>query len=137
MTQTGFERLPKKWPSENWQDAWVPGVKADGILYISGITSSDPDGMPVGVGDFEKQARRCIEKLKDVVGRAGGSLADIVKLNTFLTPEVKHEDLKKYFDVRKEFFGNAFPASTGVTVHSLLKKEYMIEIDAIAHLRKA
>lgn len=134
MTQSSLKRLPKKWPSENWQDSWVPGVAANGIIYISGITASSPDGTPIGVGNFEMQARRCLEKLQDVVGRAGGTLADVVKLTTYLTPEVKNEDLGAYFDLRKEFFGSMFPASTGITVHALLKKEYMLEIDAIAHV---
>jgi 2-iminobutanoate/2-iminopropanoate deaminase len=127
-------RLPKKWPAENWQEAWVPAVKVGNILYISGITSTDSDGNPVGIGDFGAQATRCLDRLKEVLGRAGGTLSDVVKLTSYLTPGVNADGVTLYFDIRKKYFGGAYPASTGVTVHSLAKKEYLVEIDAVAHL---
>ncbi len=136
MARRDIEPLPKKWPSENWQEHWVPGVKVGNILYISGIASSDPDGHPLGVDDFGAQVARCFERLTDVLGRAGGSLSDVVKLTTYLTPQVGADGIRQYFDIRKQYFGAACPASTGVTVHSLAKTEYMIEIDAIAHLEE-
>lgn len=134
MTTTGIVRLPKKWPSENWQSTWVPGVQAGNVIYVSGITATDIDGRPVGLGDFKVQAERCLEKLRDVLGRAGGTLADVVKLTTYLTPEADAEAVRAYFDIRAAYFGPHGPASSGVTVHSLLRKEYLLEIDAIAHL---
>jgi enamine deaminase RidA (YjgF/YER057c/UK114 family) len=134
LERRDIEPLPKKWPSENWQEHWVPGVKIGNVVYISGIASSDTDGRPVGVGDLAAQVARCFERLTDVLGRAGGSLSDVVKLTTYLTPQVDADGVRLYFDLRKQFFGAACPASTGVTVHSLAKKEYLIEIDAIAYL---
>lgn len=129
--------LPKKWPSEGWQSSWVPGVRVGNVLYVSGITASHPDGRPLGIGDFKAQAERCFEKLGDVLGRAGAAYADVAKLTTYLTPQCDAEALRAYFEVRARFFGSHVPASSGVTVHSLLRPEYMLEIDAVAHLNEA
>jgi enamine deaminase RidA (YjgF/YER057c/UK114 family) len=135
LARPSIERLPRKWPGENWQKTWIPAVRAGDVLYVSGIASKDNDGTPVGIGDFGAQATRCLERLEDVLERAGGTLSDVVKLTTYLTPGVSAEAVKLYFDIRAQFFGEAGPASTGVTVHSLARPEYLIEIDAIAHLQ--
>ena len=134
MDRGYFQRLPKKWPSEEWQTSWVPGVKAGDILYISGITASDPDGNPVGISDFAVQAERCLFKLKDVVERAGITLGNVVKLTTYLTPDVPQDQIDAYFQIRQRYFQGELPASTGVTVHSLRRPEFLVEIDAIAHV---
>ncbi|MDH7795017.1 MULTISPECIES: Rid family hydrolase [unclassified Beijerinckia] len=133
MTKESTVRLPKKWASENWQDAWVPGVKAGNILYISGITASDPDGTPVGVGNFREQAIRCLDKLKDVVERGGGTLDEVVKLTTYMAPGVGPESVNEYFNIRKSYFKEP-PASTGFNVNALARPQYLLEIDAIVHL---
>jgi enamine deaminase RidA (YjgF/YER057c/UK114 family) len=136
MARTDIVKLPKKWPSENWESTWVPGVRVGNIVYISGITASDINGQPVGLGDFKVQAERCLDKLRDVLGRVGGTMDDVVKLTTYLTPEARPEAVRAYFDIRAAYFGASGPASSGVTVHSLLRKEYLLEIDAIAHLKE-
>lgn len=137
MARTDIVKLPKKWPSENWESTWVPGVRVGNIVYISGITASDIHGQPVGLGDFKVQAERCLDKLRDVLGRIGGTMDDVVKLTTYLTPDAKPESVRAYFDIRAAYFGASGPASTGVTVHSLRREEYLLEIDAIAHLKDA
>lgn len=133
MSRDDMVRLPKKWPSENWESAWVPGIQVDNTIYVSGITSTSVDGEVIGIGDFKAQATRCLEKLQDVLGRAGASMDDVVKLTTYLTPQVDMAEVADYFKIRAPFFGPHGPASTGVTVHSLRRKEFLIEIDAIAH----
>jgi|SRR5579871_1646512 len=136
MTQARHVRLAKKWPNERWQEAWVPAVRAGNILYVSGITSSDIDGKPLGVGDFGAQAARCLDRLADVLERGGGTLGDVVKLTTYLSPHAGPGTTDLYFEIRRQYFGMDGPASTGVVVHALVKPEYLLEIDAIAHLRE-
>jgi len=126
--------IPKKWPSENWQSSWVPGARAGNVLYISGIAASGTDGQPVGINDFKAQAEWCLKKLGDVLGRVGADYGNVVKLTTYMVPVVGAEQVCVYFEMRKAFFGESLPASTGITVHSLVRPEYLIEIDAIAHL---
>ncbi|MCZ0738053.1 RidA family protein [Phreatobacter sp. AB_2022a] len=136
MTEARHVRVAKKWPSERWQETWVPAVKADNVLYVSGITATDIDGRPIGSGDFAAQAERCLDKLSDVLGRVGGSLQDVVKLTTYLSPNAGPDAAAQYFAVRERYFGRDGPASTGVVVAALIRPEYLLEIEAIAHLPK-
>lgn len=126
--------LPKKWPSENWRSTWVPGVRVGNIIYVSGITATDESGQPVGIDDIRTQTERCFAKLQDVLGRAGAKLDRVVKLTTYLTASVDAAAVAAYFEVRQSYFGQHGMASTGITVSSLRRPEYLIEIDAIAHL---
>jgi 2-iminobutanoate/2-iminopropanoate deaminase len=135
MTSADIVSLPKKWSSDDWQSNWVPGVRVGNVVYVSGITATDIDGNPVGIGDFKAQVERCLEKLQDVLRRAGGTLADVAKLTTYLAPDADADAVRAYFDIRASYFGQHGPASTGVTVHSLHRKEYLLEIDAIAYLK--
>ncbi|MNY46771.1 Enamine/imine deaminase [compost metagenome] len=135
MTKQDIVPLPKKWPSENWQSTWVPGVQVGNIVYVSGITATDESGQPVGIGDIRAQTERCFAKLQDVLSRAGGGLDRVVKLTTYLAASVDADAVAAYFEVRQSYYGQHGVASTGINVHSLRRPEYLIEIDAIAHLK--
>ena len=137
MPHADIVPLPKKWPSENWQSTWVPGVRVGQVVYVSGITATDENGQPVGIGDIRAQTERCFAKLKDVLGRAGGRLDNVVKLTTYLAADVDAQAVAAYFEVRQAYLGDHGVASTGVNVHALRRPEYLIEIDAIAHLDDA
>ena len=93
-------------------------------LYISG---------QVGEGqDLEAQMRSAVGKLKALLDKMGASSKDIVKMNTYIVgyDEVQLDVFRK---VRKELLGDEkMPASTLVGVQALGKKEWLIEIEAIA-----
>ena len=60
---------------------------------------------------------------------AGGTLADVVKITTYVTDVRYRMDFRT---VRDGFFGQHRPASTMVQVSSLSHPDYMIEVEAIA-----
>ena len=62
---------------------------------------------------------------------AGGELADIVRLRTFVTDAAYCEPVLK---VQGEVFGAIRPAATIVVVSALLKPEMKVEIEADARL---
>ena len=97
-------------------------------VYISG---------QIGDGeDLEAQMRSAIEKMKVLLDSLGGSTRDIVKMNTYI---VGYEEakLESFRAVRKELLGDEkMPASTLVGVQALAKKDWLIEIDAIAVIAK-
>jgi enamine deaminase RidA (YjgF/YER057c/UK114 family) len=108
------------------------GVKVTGaqsLLFLAGQVAYDKDGNVAHRGDFKAQARECFKALKALVEAQGGTLANIVKLNTYLTDIRYRADL---IPVREEFFGKKGPASTLVAVPSLAHPDYLIEIEAIA-----
>ena len=61
--------------------------------------------------------------------RAGASLADIVKTNTYVTD---FDEFQKHGDMRLRYFGPATPTSTTVEVQRLAHPDFMIEVEAIA-----
>jgi len=60
-------------------------VKVDNTVYISGQIPLDPASMEVVSGGIEAEITRVFDNLKAVAAASGGSLADVVKLNIFLT----------------------------------------------------
>src|SRR6195256_3296342 len=62
---------------------------AQTILYIAGQVAYGPEGSPMHAGDFKAQARAALQALKAQVEAGGGTMADIVKVNTYLT-DIRH-----------------------------------------------
>jgi len=101
------------------------------ILTSGGSNILSPDGAAVHAGDFKSQARAALQCLKAQVEAGGGTMADIVKVNTYLT-DIRHR--ADYGPVREEFFGKKMPAHTLVAVAALAQPEFLIEIEAVAVL---
>jgi 2-iminobutanoate/2-iminopropanoate deaminase len=111
---------------------YAQGIKVSGpgaTLYISGQVAQDAKGHLVGRGDFPAQARQVFENLKAMVEAGGGTLADVVKLTTFITDVRYRQDLAP---IREEFFGPKLPASTLIATPALAHPDYLIEIEAVA-----
>jgi enamine deaminase RidA (YjgF/YER057c/UK114 family) len=70
-------------------------------------------------------------KIRHLVGAAGGSMADIVKVTIFVTDITQRE---KVWQARREVFTGNFPASTLVQVAALADPSLKVEIDAVAHI---
>jgi enamine deaminase RidA (YjgF/YER057c/UK114 family) len=112
--------------------SYSQGVKVTGaqtILFLAGQVAYDKDGAVAHRGDFKAQARECFKALKALVEAQGGTIQNIVKLNTYITDIRYRADL---IPVREEFFGKKGPASTLVAISSLAHPDYLIEIEAIA-----
>jgi enamine deaminase RidA (YjgF/YER057c/UK114 family) len=102
---------------------------AQSVLFISGQVAYDKDGGPAHRGDFKHQAREAFKAIKALVEAQGGTLANVVKLNTYVLDVRYRADL---VPVREEFFGKKGPASTLIQVPALAHPDWMIEIEAIA-----
>ena len=114
--------------------AYAQAVKVEGgrtILYLAGQVDYDARGNAAHPGDFRAQARAALAAVKAQVEAGGGTLADIVKVNTYLTDIRYRAD---YGPIREEFFGKKMPAHTLVAVAALAQPEFLIEIEAIAVL---
>jgi enamine deaminase RidA (YjgF/YER057c/UK114 family) len=62
----------------------VAKVNRGAIVYLSGQVPSDASGKVVGEGNFEAQVEQIFANLEIAVEAAGGTMADIVKLNYYL-----------------------------------------------------
>jgi 2-iminobutanoate/2-iminopropanoate deaminase len=104
-------------------------TQAQTILFLSGQVAYAADGSAAHRGDFKAQARGAYEAIKALVESQGGTLANVVKITTYVTDMRYRMDLAP---VREEFFGKKGPASTLVEIPSLAHPDWMIEIEAIA-----
>src|SRR3569832_1927816 len=82
-------------------------VRAGDTVYLSGQIPLDPETMQLVTGDIEAEIRRVFENLKAVAEAAGGSLANAVKVNVFLTDQTHNEKNK---DNKKAYCTEPFPA---------------------------
>jgi 2-iminobutanoate/2-iminopropanoate deaminase len=114
--------------------AYAQAVKVEGgrtMLYLAGQVAYDANGNAAHAADFRAQARAALQAVKDQVEAGGGTLRDVVKVNTYLT-DIRHR--ADYGPIREEFFGKKMPAHTLVAVAALAQPEFLIEIEAVAVL---
>lgn len=105
-------------------------VEARGrLVFISGMTARGADGSVVGVGDIETQTRQVCDNLTEAMRAAGGSLADIVRVDVYVRNIEHFEQIHK---VRREYFGDPPPASTLLEITKMVSPDMLIEINAIA-----
>ena len=106
-------------------------ILVDNTLYLSGQIGLDPYSIEMVQG-IEAQIRRVFDNLKAVCEAAGGSLADIAKLNIFLT------DLSNFQLVNQimgEYFAQPYPARAALGV-SALPKGALVEMDGVVIISK-
>jgi len=102
-------------------------VKVNNTVYLSGQIPLDPETMELVDGDFAAQTHQVFKNLKAVCEAADGSLADIVKLNIFLT------DLSNFAtvsEVMAEYFVEPYPARAAIGVKELPKGS-VVEADGV------
>ena len=103
------------------------------IVYLAGQVSSDASGTLIGEGNFEAQAEQVFRNLKIAVEAAGGTMADIVKLNIYLVAEVDQAEVPKLRAIRDRYVNvEQPPASTLVAVSRLARPGWLLEIEAVA-----
>ena len=110
---------------------YSPAVRAGDWLIVSGQVPIDGAGNTVGKGDPAAQWRQCLENIRVLVEEAGGSLADIARMDMFVT-DMRH--YHNHGEIRKDFFKPPYPAQTVVGVTSLAHEDWVIEIEAAAYL---
>ena len=102
------------------------------LVYISGQVSLNAKGEVVGEGDLRAQAAQVYANLKTALAAVGGSFNEVVKLNTYVV-NLQPEHAAILREVRQSQLPQAPPpASTLVGVTALARKEFMIEVEAVA-----
>ncbi len=102
-------------------------VKIDNTVYLSGQIPLVPETMELVEGDVRTQITQVFNNLTAVAEASGGSLADVVKLNIYLT-DLGHFPLVN--EVMSEFFRQPYPARAAVGVAELPKAS-QVEMDAV------
>ena len=102
---------------------------ADGSpLHLSGQTPIDPDTGRLVEGDVTAQTERVFANLALVLSSCGRDLADVVKVNVYLT---SMQDFAAMNEVYADVFQPPYPARTTVAVAGL-PLGARVEIEAVA-----
>lgn len=112
-------------PISHYTDA----VRFGDLLFISGAAAFDSEGNIVGKGDPVTQTRVILQNIRDALQAVGADMGDVLKVTVFLTDI---GDRAAINPVRKEFFGDAKPASTLFEVSALAIPDMLVEIEAVA-----
>ena len=101
-------------------------VQSGNTVYLSGQIGLDPASMQMAEG-IDAQTARVFDNLKAVAAAAGGSLADAVKVNIYVTDLA---NFAKVNDVMAQAFSQPYPARATVQV-AALPRGALVEIDAV------
>jgi enamine deaminase RidA (YjgF/YER057c/UK114 family) len=106
-------------------------VGASRVLYCAGVVSVDGDGTPLHAGDMQSQSLRALDNLEAILHEARYTLADVVRLNTYVV------DLDAYWQARPAIQDRLAKAgcryaATLLTVSRLARPELLIELEATA-----
>ena len=119
-----------------WQDDFdfsqaIEVRGAQQVLYCAGQISADADGNPMHAGDMPAQFHRALDNLETVLSEAGLTLANVVRLNYYVTDIPAFLEAVPKVGVRLKEAG-CKPASTLLGVVRLAEPDWMIEIEATA-----
>lgn len=127
------QRIINPW---KWQDqfGFVQANEISGgrrILYCAGQASVDAEGKPAHERDMRAQIIQALDNLETVLGDAGFSLSNVVRLNYYTT---NVEQLFAHWDVAMHRLTQAGcrPGCTLLGVSRLAFPELLVEIEATA-----
>jgi enamine deaminase RidA (YjgF/YER057c/UK114 family) len=102
---------------------------ASQVLLCSGQTAIADDGSPPTTSDMAKQIELALSNLTTVLGAAGMTMADVVKLTAYTTDV---DELLAGYGTATQFLGDNLPAMTLIGVARLAFPELKVEIEATA-----
>ncbi len=105
------------------------GIKANGLVWVSGQTPLDPQTGQLVAGGIEEQTRRVLDNVRAVLEAAGSSLELVVKTTIFLKDMNDFQTVNGIYG--QYFAGGTLPARATVEV-ARLPRDCRVEIEAVA-----
>src|ERR1700730_10435144 len=108
-------------------------------LYVAGQLAVGVAQELVGEGDFDAQMRQVFDNFGAVLEAAGLTFDHVVKFPTYLT-DAAH--IGHFYAVRERLFPvlfgrRTYPPNTLLVVQRLVRPEFLIEVEGIAHEESA
>jgi 2-iminobutanoate/2-iminopropanoate deaminase len=107
-----------------------PAVRAGDFIFVSGQVAKDASGNMI-YGTIEEETAGTIESIKRVLAEDGATLADVVRVTTYLADS---RDFGRYNKIFAEHFKDAVLARTTVEARAVINTK--IEMDAVAYRPK-
>jgi enamine deaminase RidA (YjgF/YER057c/UK114 family) len=110
-------------------------VVTDGPLaHVAGQVALDQSGELVGHGDFGRQALQAFDNLATAMAAVGSTTTMAASLTIYVVSSVDRREVAKLSAVLATHFPNVQPAMTLLFVDSLLRPEWLVEVQAVAAL---
>jgi enamine deaminase RidA (YjgF/YER057c/UK114 family) len=104
-------------------------VAVGNLVFVAGTTAVDEHGTVMGRDDPHAQAVYIYAKIERALLEAGSSLADVVRVRTFVTDIGRWEEVAR---AQGETFAAIRPAATLVEVTALVHPDLLVEIEVDA-----
>jgi 2-iminobutanoate/2-iminopropanoate deaminase len=98
-------------------------------IWLAGQVAIEDSAGRSLAGDFDGQVREVFARLGRTLEEAGARLADMVTMTVFIT-DARLGD--RFTQLRREIFGDDFPASALITVAGLARPEMLVEVQGVA-----
>ncbi len=108
------------------------------LLFLAGQDASDGNGQIVAPGDVVAQYEQVLRNLQAVVETAGGTMADIVKLNIFVRDRDDYVSKSRELGrVHRRYFGDYYPTMALLEVTGFYQTDNLIELEGFAYLERS
>jgi 2-iminobutanoate/2-iminopropanoate deaminase len=114
------------------QGPYVPAIRVDNLLFISGQGPIDPVSSQFVLGSVQEQTRLVIQNIQTILANCGATLADVVKCSVFLADP---NDFAAMNEAYAEHFSAQKPTRTTIASRLVLPG-MKVEIDCIAYSPK-
>ncbi len=101
-------------------------------VFIAGQVALDREGQVVGLQDYWAQTQQVFENLKAALVAVEMDFTNVIKLNIYILDISQLPILR---EVRDRYVNTINPpASTLIEVRRLARAEFLLEIEAVAHM---
>lgn len=125
MKRTNFSSGAK------WEDlvGYSRAVKVGNIIEVTGTVAVDENNQLIGENSAYEQTMYVLQKIEQVLIRAGASMKDVIRTRIYVTDISRWEE---YGKAHGNFFSEIKPCTTMVEVKGLIDPSFLVEIEASA-----
>ena len=102
--------------------------------FLAGSCPLDADGVPVGVGDYGRQAEQCVHNLRAVLAKLSAEITDLVSTRVLVASSTQ-ADLVDAWDAYRQALAPHDPPSTLLGVTVLGYDNQLVEVEAVVAVR--
>jgi 2-iminobutanoate/2-iminopropanoate deaminase len=109
--------------------AFSHATKAGGFIFVAGTLGTKAGSFELVPGGPKEETRQTLRNIQTILRGAGADLADVVKVNVFITDMAKFAEMNEAY---LEFFPAEPPARITVGCSALALGAF-VEIDCVAY----
>ena len=104
-------------------------VRIGNMVFVGGTTTTTPEGVVEAEGDAYLQTKIILQKIEDVLKRAGAKLSEVYRVRIYVTDISRSQE---YMQAYSEFFKQIKPVTILAEISALARPAHLVEIEAEA-----